>query len=292
MAVSFKHAFTSAKVDGGDSTLIQPSNWNAEHTLTMAAGKLLGRDTSGAGAVQELNLAVDPTGQSVVPPSGDTASRPATGVSGMFRYNSTLNKYEGYNGTTWGSIPFEGIANPFTIGSIDIGHASDTTVSRLAPGILASEGRALPVILGQSASPMNVSGTSLTTFATITVPGGAMGANGFIEIQTWLTVNSNANFKTFQVVAAGNAVCSFDLTTGNSYTTRTTTIANRNSTTSQIVLEPTAQYSVAEPFSLAPATGLAFDTSVDWTIQFKGDVSVITDTCRLEAYRVTLYHRP
>lgn len=28
------HAFTSAKSDSGDATLIQPSNWNADHTVT------------------------------------------------------------------------------------------------------------------------------------------------------------------------------------------------------------------------------------------------------------------
>jgi hypothetical protein len=30
---NIKHAFTSGKTDGGDSTLIQPSNWNAEHVI-------------------------------------------------------------------------------------------------------------------------------------------------------------------------------------------------------------------------------------------------------------------
>lgn len=28
-----KHSFTSAKADGGDTTLVQPSNWNAEHVV-------------------------------------------------------------------------------------------------------------------------------------------------------------------------------------------------------------------------------------------------------------------
>jgi hypothetical protein len=28
------HAFTSGKTDGGDATLVQPSNWNADHTIT------------------------------------------------------------------------------------------------------------------------------------------------------------------------------------------------------------------------------------------------------------------
>ena len=62
MAISLKHTFQSAKADGADTTLVQPSNWNAEHTITAAAGKVLGRDTSGAGVVQELPIAVDTSG--------------------------------------------------------------------------------------------------------------------------------------------------------------------------------------------------------------------------------------
>ena len=30
---NIKHTFTSGKVDGGDATLVQPSNWNAEHVV-------------------------------------------------------------------------------------------------------------------------------------------------------------------------------------------------------------------------------------------------------------------
>ena len=62
MTVSLKHTFQSAKTDSSDTSLIQPSNWNDEHTLTAAAGKVLGRDTSGAGVVQELPISVDPSG--------------------------------------------------------------------------------------------------------------------------------------------------------------------------------------------------------------------------------------
>ena len=35
--------------------------------------------------------------------AGTTAQRP-TGVTGMFRFNSTLGKFEGYNGTAWGAV--------------------------------------------------------------------------------------------------------------------------------------------------------------------------------------------
>lgn len=31
--MAIKHAFTSGKADGGDATLVQPSNWNADHTV-------------------------------------------------------------------------------------------------------------------------------------------------------------------------------------------------------------------------------------------------------------------
>ena len=55
MAVSLKHAFQSAKSDGPDSSNVQPSNWNAEHTLTCATARLLGRTTAGTGAVEEIS---------------------------------------------------------------------------------------------------------------------------------------------------------------------------------------------------------------------------------------------
>lgn len=54
MTISLKHAFQSAKGDGTDSTLVRPSNWNAEHTITLAADKLIGRATAGTGAAEEI----------------------------------------------------------------------------------------------------------------------------------------------------------------------------------------------------------------------------------------------
>lgn len=56
MAVSLKHNFQSAKSDGADATLVQPSNWNAEHDLTLATGKLLGRSTAGTGSAEEITV--------------------------------------------------------------------------------------------------------------------------------------------------------------------------------------------------------------------------------------------
>jgi hypothetical protein len=57
MTLSLAHAFASAKADGADPTDVQPSHWNAAHTLTCASGVILGRQTAGVGAVEELSLA-------------------------------------------------------------------------------------------------------------------------------------------------------------------------------------------------------------------------------------------
>lgn len=57
MAISLKHAFENPKSDSGDTTIVQPSDWNAEHTMTMATARMLGRTTAGVGAVEELDAA-------------------------------------------------------------------------------------------------------------------------------------------------------------------------------------------------------------------------------------------
>lgn len=48
MAVSNKHAFTSAIPDGTDATLVRPSNWNAEHVLQLTGPALIGTSATGA----------------------------------------------------------------------------------------------------------------------------------------------------------------------------------------------------------------------------------------------------
>lgn len=53
MTLSVKHAFQSAKGDGTDASFVQPSNWNAEHTMTLGANTLIGREATG-GAAQEI----------------------------------------------------------------------------------------------------------------------------------------------------------------------------------------------------------------------------------------------
>jgi len=95
MAVSLKHTFQSAKTDSGDATVIQPSNWNQEHVLTAGAGKVLGRDTSGAGAVQELPIAVTAGGNVGI---GTTTPANPLSVAGLIE--STTGGFRFPDGTT------------------------------------------------------------------------------------------------------------------------------------------------------------------------------------------------
>jgi hypothetical protein len=94
MTVSLKHTFQSAKTDSADATLVQPSNWNQEHVLTAAAGKVLGRDTSGDGTVQELPISVTPAGNVTIP--NNFAVTGTTGLTG----NTTVTGTLGVTGTT------------------------------------------------------------------------------------------------------------------------------------------------------------------------------------------------
>lgn len=58
MAISILHAQQTVLPDGGNPLLIQPSNWNEEHVLTMAADRLLGRSLSfpATGDIAELTI--------------------------------------------------------------------------------------------------------------------------------------------------------------------------------------------------------------------------------------------
>jgi hypothetical protein len=56
MAVSVTHTFVSPVTDAGSADEVGPDEWNATHTVTLGTDKLLGRDTAGSGAVEEIGL--------------------------------------------------------------------------------------------------------------------------------------------------------------------------------------------------------------------------------------------
>jgi hypothetical protein len=59
--------------------------------------------STAAAAKVALNVISAATGSAVIP-SGTEAQRDGTPVTGYFRFNTTVSKFEGYNGTAWGSV--------------------------------------------------------------------------------------------------------------------------------------------------------------------------------------------
>ena len=84
MTVSLKHAFTSNVADSGDATLVQPSNWNAEHNLTANANSLLGTVT--AGSVTEISCTS--AGRDLLDDADASAQRTTLGLGSIATQNA------------------------------------------------------------------------------------------------------------------------------------------------------------------------------------------------------------
>lgn len=78
MPVSLKHTTQAVGTDAGNGE-IRKAQWNEEHTLTLSADKLLGRATSGAGAVEEIDCTA--AGRALLDDADAAAQRATLGVS-------------------------------------------------------------------------------------------------------------------------------------------------------------------------------------------------------------------
>lgn len=92
---------------GGQVNLVGP-NTGTTYNIDVPAtnGNMIVDDGSGTLTVQSLiataNSAFTSTGALQIS-GGTTAQRP-TPVSGMIRFNSSTNKFEGYNASAWGAL--------------------------------------------------------------------------------------------------------------------------------------------------------------------------------------------
>src|SRR3990167_2298961 len=140
MTISLKHPFTSPLPDGNDPNLIRPSNWNAEHTLTLAPDRILGRISS-AGAAQEIGI-----GTGLAFSGGNLILD--TDLSDLSALTPTDSNIIVGNGTNWVTESGDTARISLGIGSTDspqftavnIGHATDTTITRVSAGVAAVEG--------------------------------------------------------------------------------------------------------------------------------------------------------
>jgi hypothetical protein len=178
MTISNKHKFVSGKADGGDATLVRPSNWNDEHDLTLATDRLLGRDTAGDGVAEEIQVTggLEFTGAGGIRRSaltGDVTASAGSNTTTIANDAVTYAKMQNVSTTdrvlgrqTAGGGDVEeiictaagrallddasasaqrdtlqlGTANSPQFTAIELGHASDTTLARSAAGVMTVEG--------------------------------------------------------------------------------------------------------------------------------------------------------
>lgn len=144
----------------------------------------------------------------------------------------------------------------------------------------------LPLVLAQSAVASSHTGdTAEAILATINVPGGLLGANGQVTIESTWTVTNSANIKTPRVKLNGTNVRSPSLTTAASFNDRLR-IANRNNAASQIMQGNSVTVYGATTSAVVPLT---LNTAADFAVTLTGQCANAADTITLESYLVTLF---
>lgn len=106
------YTMTAAKITGGSITGVTFSSSAATITggtitgitdLAVADGGT-GASTAANARTNLLAVGFTATTGSAIIPNGTTGERDGSPAAGYFRYNSTVGKFEGYNGTAWGSV--------------------------------------------------------------------------------------------------------------------------------------------------------------------------------------------
>lgn len=123
--------------------------------------------------------------------------------------------------------------------------------------------------------------TSETTLYSITIPGGALGPNGVMRVESLWKVTNNANNKTCQVKFGGTAFAAPVLTTSNAFR-GVVTIMNRNAQNSQVAAPNTYAADGAMGTEGTNPLTAAIDTSTDKTLALTGTLGNSADNITLE----------
>jgi hypothetical protein len=198
MAISLKHNFTSAVADEGDTSLVRPSNWNAEHDLTLATSRLIGRTTAGTGSAEEISVG---TGLSL--------------LSGSLAVSSTTPQVNSINTFTVAQvISVTDNSNPALritqLGGADALLIEDETNPDATPFAITADGHA---IAGATAAATIDSVVpqfqSHTTVATEGGYGGADWGNTSTGQINWFAKSRGGSFNSQGIVQSGDTVGDF-----------------------------------------------------------------------------------
>lgn len=149
-----------------------------------------------------------------------------------------------------------------------------------------------PLSIAKSAVAVSgANDTNENTLATITIPAGALGTNGFVRLHTLWSFTNNANNKTLRIRYSGAAGTQY---LGNVFTTQlalnaTTIIGNRNSASSQVG-STVAISGAATAITVGANATSSVDTSVATTIVVTGQKASAGDTLTLDAYMAEIVY--
>lgn len=135
--------------------------------------------------------------------------------------------------------------------------------------------------LAQSAVAQSITGTTAeTTLATITIPAGAIGANGNVYIEA-LFNRTGTGSKTLRFRFGGTVVMQISITSQGTLCRKR--VSNRNTENSQVCSAAAdAGFGATTPLALAIDTSAAVDITI--TVQLAN----AADSCTLESYAVQL----
>ena len=210
MAVSLKHTFVSAIPDGADTSVVRPSNWNAEHTLTGTIDTLMGFDATGAS-------------QSVTVGSGLTysaGSLTATG-GGSGTVTSVAALTLGTSGTDLTSTVANGTTTPVITLNVPTASASNrgvlsstdwTTFNNKGSGTITSVTATAPVVSTGGTTPV------------ISMAAATASVNGYLTSTDWTTFNNKGSGTVTSVTGTSPVVSSGGTTPAISMPAATTSV--------------------------------------------------------------------
>jgi len=103
-AVRTISAGTAISVSNGDGVSGNPTITNTGVTSAVAGSGISISASTGAVTFTNTGVLKDSSTGAAYLPAGTTGERPGTPSAGYFRYNSSLTRFEGYNGSNWGSV--------------------------------------------------------------------------------------------------------------------------------------------------------------------------------------------
>lgn len=153
------------------------------------------------------------------------------------------------------------------------------------PGVGWRRTSSSPQIIAQYAVGVTApADTNENTLATITIPGGVMGANGRLYVEAYFTVTASTNSKTWRVRLGSTALHTGSTASGTGVSVGImASIANRNSESSQVGTGFTGNGVSAT----AHPTGTV-DTTADQTLTITGQKTTGAETMTLAQYTVRL----